>query len=165
MGTVPYKPKSPRGKRGVEVEYQESKSGIIDPLPNAWLVSYTKHIIELQGHPNHRYESSCGRIPGTGADSNQILATLGSELERFRNGTVSITQDGLRELMGSGRSNDLWGDSYRYLQEIWHSAHHTFRKMRRGANGGSTIECDRRSNPRVSESLRNSLCGEKGVDP
>ena len=127
MGTETDTPKiDQKEKVEVEIEYQDRKRKITDPLPNAWLVSYTKPLMEIQGQSDHRYKRICDRIPSTGADSNQIPATLGKELEIFRNDTVSIIQDGLREGMGSGRSNDLERRIYRYLREVWLSTHRTY---------------------------------------
>ena len=73
-------------------------------MRNDWVLSYTKPLMELQGHPDPRYKSICGRISTTGDESNKILATLRNGIERFRNDTVSIIQDGLLEVMGIGRS-------------------------------------------------------------
>ena len=110
----------------MEIEYQESKRKTIDPLHNEWGVPYTRPLIGLQGRPNHRYKSICGRIPSTGDESNQILATLRNELERFRNDRVSIILDIIREVLGIGGPNELARNLYLYLREVWLPKHHTY---------------------------------------
>ena len=89
------------------MEIEDKEKGVIDPLPNERLMPYTKPLVELQDRPNRRYRRICDRIPGTGDGSNRIIATLCNEIERFRNDSVSITHEGLREVIGSGWSGDM----------------------------------------------------------
>ena len=98
-------PQNRQKEEGV-LEYQEMGE-IIEPLPNEWLVSYAKPIIELKFHPNKRYRIICDLISISGADGNQILATSGNELVRFQNQTVTLRRDSLREVLGSTETDDL----------------------------------------------------------
>ena len=148
-----------------ELEYQDRKRHIIGPLASDWVVSYTKPLIELQGQPNHRYKSMCGRIPRTGDGRNQILATLRNELERFRNDTVAIIHDGLRGVSDSGRSNDLARKFYLYLREVWILMHRACVGNAKRKSRRSTIGRSKRPNRRIVGSFRNSLYGENGIDP
>ena len=136
------RPKIDQKENGaMEIEYRERKRQIIDPLPNDWIVSYTKPLIELQRQPNHRYKSICDRVASTGADSNQILSTLRNELEIYRYDTVSIIHDGLREAMGSGRSNELGGEVLSLLKRTMaFGASCLFRKREAKTTGRSAIE-------------------------
>ena len=142
MGPGPETPESIKRKTAsAEIEYPERKRQIIDPLPNDWIVSYTKPLIELQRQPNHRYKSICDRVASTGADSNQILSTLRNELEIYRYDTVSIIHDGLREAMGSGRSNELGGEVLSLLKRTMaFGASCLFRKREAKTTGRSAIE-------------------------
>ena len=99
---------------------------IIGLLRNESLVSYTKPLIELKGRPTKRYKTIRDLIPSSGSDSNQILATLGNELVRFQNETVSIFQYSLRDVVGSTETNDLGGNFYLFLRVLWLSTHHTY---------------------------------------
>ena len=95
----------PRNRQKEAGGYQECKREIIDPMPNEWLVQYTKPRPQLKRRPNQRYKSRCGRI--LNKDIDQILATLGGELERFRNETVALLKEGMGDEMEIGKTDDM----------------------------------------------------------
>ena len=74
-------------------------------MPNEGLWRYAKPLLELQIHPNRRYKSSGDRIPDE--DSDQILATLGGEIEIFQNGAVALFKEGLGDAMEIVKTDDL----------------------------------------------------------
>ena len=94
MESVSETPKSEKEEWAARgVEYQEHKRRIIEPLPNGRLVSYSKPLIELKDQSNKRYEIICDQISISGDGSSRILVTMGNELVRFQNDTVSLCQE------------------------------------------------------------------------
>ena len=80
--------------------YRESKTQIIDPIPNERLVRYTKPHQESQSQSGPMCNGICGRIRE--GDSGQILANLGSALWGFQDEAVALFQDGMKGAMNIG---------------------------------------------------------------
>ena len=93
-------------------------------MPNEGLWRYAKPLLELQIHPNRRYKSSGDRIPDE--DSDQILATLGGELQGFQNETVDLLKEGLKDAAGSGRTGESGSKLYLYLRELWRATRRNY---------------------------------------
>ena len=117
------------------MEYRERKRRIIEPIPDERLVSYAKPIRKLRTRPNQIYKIICGRI--SYVESDQILAALGGDLERFQNETVDLFQGGLEDAMGRSKNDDLESKFYLYLGDLCRPTRKLFGKSESQKIGGS----------------------------